>query len=403
VRIAIVERFAEPSRRCDPDLVTTAADEVVLWDLDAAWSVTRWRRVLEVVRAVPAWLRTGARPLRVARFLGACLAKSGWRHTSLVSAPEWIRRAREQDLDAVLCFSADGFPLARLLAEEAGVPCLEQLARGTQYFGEFAFELLAVVPYAHWLHEQGRLEFTVSTRDTSALYYFSPRHLEHPTPRRYVPITEYPVGESGRLRYDVLGFPASLDTEEWSPPPYRAVFADDRFAWAKPLVVVVNKTSDEPYLSPAAGANSIPVDALLELVGRLTAEYTVVYNRPREADIVGDHDVVRERGDIEAIEDAFPEVVTIQQLHAEHADLTFNELQLRLYAGCERFVSVLGGGSYLASYFGGVNIVYAQSGWEVDCGAYERWFDRFSGADVIAVGSPAELLRAVDEHFLRDR
>jgi hypothetical protein len=402
VRVAIIERFAEPSRRCDPELVTTPDDEVILWDLTAVSSATGWQRVLELVGAVPAWLRTGAGPGRVVRYLRACLATSGWRHTSLVGAPAWIRRAREHDLDAVLCFSADGFELARLLAEEAGVECREQLARGTQYFGEFAFEMLAVVPYAHWLHEQGRLEFTVSTPDTSALYYFSPRHLECTRSRRYVPITEYPVGESGRLHYDVLGFPAALPLDRWSPPPYRAVFADDRFTWRKPLVVIANKTSEERYLTPGSGTNSIPVGTLLELVGRLTAKYTVVYNRPREVDIVGDHDVLQEPGDIEAVEDAFPEVVTIQQLHAEHADLMFNELQLRLYASCERFVSVLGGGSYLASYFGGVNIVYAQAGWEIDCGAYERWFDRFSGADVVAAGSPAELLRLVEERFLRD-
>jgi hypothetical protein len=140
---------------------------------------------------------------------------------------------------------------------------------------------------------------------------------------------------------------------------------------------------------------------VLELVGRLREEYTVVYNRPREHDIVGDHDQLRETGDIEAVERAFPDVVTIQRLHEEHSTLTFNELQLRLYAGCERFVSVLGGGSYLASYFGGVNIVYAQSGWEIDCGAYERWFHEFSGATVVAVRSPSDLLRAVDQHFVR--
>ena len=75
-------------------------------------------------------------------------------------------------------------------------------------------------------------------------------------------------------------------------------------------------------------------------------------------------------------------------------DLTFNELQLRLFANCERFVSVLGGASYLASYFGGTNIVYAQEGWEVDCKAYEGWFDRFSGARVIAARTSVELVNS---------
>jgi hypothetical protein len=319
---------------------------------------------------------------------------------ALVHMPAWIRRARAHEIDAVACFSTDGFPLAELLAQETGAPCRELLATGTQYFGEFAFELLAVVPYAYWLHEQGRLEFTVSTADTRCLYYFSPRHIERAAARRYVPITEYPVGERGEREFDRSGFPEFLDTTKWSPPPYREVYADDRFRWARPLVVIGNKTSDESYLGSGFALNSIPIDVLLEIVGRLTTTYTVVYHRPRESDIVGDHDELRELGDIEAVKHSFPEVVTIQELHTEHPALTFNELQLRLFANCERFVSVLGGGSYLASYFGGTNIVYAQEGWEIDCHAYDGWFDRFSGAHVVAARTSIELLRAIDEHFL---
>lgn len=109
--------------------------------------------------------------------------------------------------------------------------------------------------------------------------------------------------------------------------------------------------------------------------------------------------VTHESGDIEAVTRAFPDVRTIQQLGAEHPDLGFNELQLRLFAGCNRFVSVLGGSSYLASYFGGTNVVYARRGWEVACGAYDRWFDRFSGARVVAASSPGELLRSVEREL----
>jgi hypothetical protein len=93
-------------------------------------------------------------------------------------------------------------------------------------------------------------------------------------------------------------------------------------------------------------------------------------------------------------------VVTVQELHAKYPTLSFNELQLRLYSGCQRFVSVLGGNAYLASYFGGTNIILARRGWEVDCGAYDRWFDHFSGARIVPVGSGHELLEAVEREFL---
>jgi hypothetical protein len=401
MKVALVERFASPSRRCARELVTEPDDEVVVWDL-APQSLERMPTGSDMVRAFVEWLRTGAPVPRVWRYARAAWNMRGGRRTSLLRLPAWIRAARSGEIDAVICFSTDHFDVARLLAEDAGVALREQLENGTQYFGEFAFELLAVVPYAYWLHQQGRLEVTVSTEDTRALYYFSPRHLERSTERRYVPITEYPVGERGATFYDQPAFPTQLDTTRWSPPPYRAVYRDERFEWAKPTVVVGNKTSDEPFLSGDGPVNTIPTDTLLELVGRLTSRYTVVYNRPRETDMVGDHGVAHEVGDIAAVTRAFPEVVTIQALLSQHPELGYNELQLRLYARCERFVSVLGGGSYLASWFGGTNIVFAQQGWEVDCGAYEHWFSRFSGARVVAVATPDELLRAVDAHFVRD-
>ena len=81
------------------------------------------------------------------------------------------------------------------------------------------------------------------------------------------------------------------------------------------------------------------------------------------------------------------------------SDRSFAELQLELFASSERFVSVLGGSSYLASYFGGTNVVYARRGWEVACGAYERWFHRFSGARVVAASNPRELLRTVEREL----
>ena len=400
MKVALVERFANPSRRCAPELVTEPDDEVVVWDLSPQ-SLERMPTVSDVAQALVAWLRTGAPPRRVWRYARAAWNRRGGRRTSLLRLPTWIRAACSGEIDAVVCFSSDHFEVAHLLAEDAGVALREQLATGTQYLGEFAFELLAVVPYAYWLHQQGRLEVTVSSEDTGALYYFSPRHLERDVKRGYVPITEYPIGQRGDPFYDRPAFPTELDTAQWTPPPYRDVYRDDRFGWTKPIVVVANKTSDEPFLSARGPVNTIPTDTLLQLIGRLTPKYTVIYNRPREADMVGDHGVAHEVGDIEAITNAFPDVVTIQAVHAQHPELGFNELQLRLYAGCERFVSVLGGGSYLASWFGGTNVVYAQQGWEVDCGAYAHWFDRFSGATVVAVDTPEALLQAVDEHFLR--
>jgi hypothetical protein len=394
VTVAALERFADPSRRCEP------ADDVAEWNLAGLRN-----HPAAFVRSLPGaaagWLGGAIPRGERLRVLRACLGTGGARLGALARAPDLWRRVERREVDRLAVFSAKHFPLAGLLAERLGRPPDELLAHGTKYHGEFAFELLAVVPYAYWLHRNGLLDFTISSADTAALYYFSPRHEERPGPRRYVPITEYPAGEGGRLRYDRHAFPAQLDTGRWTPPPYKERFRTDRFGFDRELCVVLNKSSSERYLRRGFAPNSMDTELALEVVGRLRTKYTVVYCRPRAADIVPDHQRIREPGDIEAIGSRHPDVLTIQQLHADNRDLSFNELQLSVLAGAERFVSVLGGGSYLASYFGGTNVVYARRGWEVACGAFDNWFDRFSGARVVAAGTPRDLLTAIERELLR--
>jgi hypothetical protein len=395
-KVAILERFTNASRRCEPQEITGPQDEVAVWDLADEWK--GWRGFIS---KLPALL---AEPLSLGdriRLLSACFRSRGVQYGALTWAAELMRRVRAQQIDCIACFSAKDFALAKLLAKETGIPCLELLSRQTKYFGEFGFELLAIVPYAYWLHRQGRLERTVGGIDTRCLYYFSENHEERPIKRNYVPITEYPIGERGWFQYDLRAFPGTLDTRRWSPPPYREAFRDERFRWDRELCIVSNKVSDEYFLgeSRPLPTNFIEIDVLLRLIGALRERYQVIYNRPRASDITSDHQKIHEIGDIEAVKSTFPDTVTIQELQARYPTLTFNELQLRLYSNCQRFVSVLGGSAYLASYFGGTNIVFAQRGWEVDCGAYQRWFNRFSGARVVAIGSGGELLEAVEREF----
>jgi hypothetical protein len=402
MKVAALERFSEPSRRCEPRRLGTpgAADaRVETWDLPN-FIESPLACLGAIPRALAGWLALpgGARERR--ELLHACMRTGGARTGALLRAPELLARVRRGEVDAIASFSAKDFALATRLARETGGACTEVIDRGTQYFGEFAFELLAVIPYAYWLHSQGRLEFTVSTADTRALYYFSPSHEERPVARNYVPITEYPIGVGGWARYDRKAFPTTLDTSRWLPPPYRSVYDDGRFRWAREPCIVCNKLSDEQYLWYRGPANFIDTETLLALIGKLRTRYQVIYVRPRAADIVNDHQTIHEGDDIEAVARAYPDVRTIQQLRAEHPELGFNELQLRLFAGCERFVSVLGGSSYLASYFGGRNVVFARRGWEVACGAYDRWFDRFSGARVTAASTPRELMAAVERELL---
>ena len=213
MKVAVLERFADPSRRCDAEAMGGPEDELAVWNLTGGWN--GWRSFVADLRIC--W-RSRSQSVIAVRLLIACLGTGGAQHGALARAVELLRRVRAGQIESIACFSAKDFALAELLAKETGAPCRELLSRQTQYFGEFGFELFAVVPYAYWLHRQGRLERTIGGLDTRCLYYFSENHEERPVKRHYVPITEYPVGERGwpPLRPDDL--PKRLSTHESGSP-----------------------------------------------------------------------------------------------------------------------------------------------------------------------------------------
>ena len=71
-----------------------------------------------------------------------------------------------------------------------------------------------------------------------------------------------------------------------------------------------------------------------------------------------------------------------------------------LYANCNLFVTVQGGSSILGSYFGGVNIIYAVGGHEVNpkIDSYRNWYHEFSGAKIIPCNSHDKVLEAIEEN-----
>jgi len=407
VRVVAIERFPNPSRTCDPDwhpeanefhVVQMQTRKSASTGIDSAMV----RAFHEIVRcaalpgrclsAIASLMTDGELSSRDRRALIASALKTrGAPLAALASTPGILRALRLGRFDRIDCFSARGFPLVAALSRLFAIPYHEFLSEGTRYFGEFAFELMAVIPYAYWLHSTGRLRITQSSADTRCLYYFSPKHQELSSQRSYVPVTEYPNGATSHLRFDVHAFPQRIDTTQWIPPPYKSIYRNETFRWPKELCVISNKFTPEPSTLFHRTVNFISVPDLLKLLQILTPRYQVVYVRPRSSDIVNDHQSILEFGDLEAIQSHFPDVLTIQQLHVDHRELSFNELQMRLFANCDRFVSVLGGSSYLASYFGGTNIVYAREGWEVDCNAYANWFHLFSGARVLRAANPRQL------------
>jgi hypothetical protein len=257
---------------------------------------------------------------------------------------------------------------------------------------EFGYELVLVIPYAYWLYTHGRLIRTVSAKHTRELYYFSPQHTEKYEKRTFsqpkVPNKELHVRE---LMYEM-----------WKPPPYKLIYRNDIFnTFEKPLMIIHNKYNREWGGAPI---NYIDARTLDTVFAACVPYYQIVYIRPRLEVIIGDNsEVLTLEGETEVLEKYKGSVLDGNELFQvnKSACRNFNHFQLLLHACCERFISVQGGSSILASYFGGTNIIFARRGGELDCGSYEGFYRRLSGCDTIVAKDYATLIDAVRSLLLR--
>jgi len=210
---------------------------------------------------------------------------------------------------------------------------------------EFGNELAMVIPTAYSLYKEGRLKKTISGRGSRWFYYFSPNHEEVDEPRHwansYVHVKDYVKGQC---------------------PPYKEVYKNDEMVFSRPICVIANKYNKEWNGPPV---NYYPVDVLLRMIDELD-DYQVIYNRKVPNRYRDDQEVLS-LGDHEAIRSEFPDVLFLEDLGDD-----YNLTQLKVYANCDKFYSVQGGNSILASCFGGENTIYAVRGQELNTGVYWR-------------------------------
>jgi len=268
--------------------------------------------------------------------------------------------------------------------------CLLCKKEMTEYYGEFGYELISVIPYAFWLYLNNKLCITKSVKDSKAFYYFSPRHKEVGVNRTYssTSLSEFPIT-------NIHVF--SLDTSKWVPPPYKEIYQNDQFVWSKPLCVINNKYMLEWGEAPV---NFISLEALKKTIDLLKNKYQIIYNRPIKGQIVRDHMEFLDFGDYDMIKQFYPEVITMAQLYKNNSNLSFNTLSLMVFSNCNNFISVQGGNSVLASYFGGINIIYAKKGKELEVKSYENWYKEFSGCEIVHVNNDAELIAEIKKRYV---
>lgn len=251
---------------------------------------------------------------------------------------------------------------------------------------EFGYELISALPYAYKLFLDGQLEQTTSAKDTDCLYFFSPKHNIDSSKRCWDNMKHV------RTLPNINIHTPTLDLDNFQPPPLKEQYKNDRFVFDKPIICICNRVNIEWNRDVI---NYFDVECLEKLFKMLHKKYQIVYFNIEgrkelydgaEPISIGDFDLVKKYG------------ISIHNLYDKNKDLTFNTLQLMVMANCERFITLNGGYSILASYFGGTNIIYTKECREIrpEVNSYYRWYDKFGGSRIEHVDSYNDLFDMVD-------
>ena len=263
---------------------------------------------------------------------------------------------------------------------------------------EFGIELALALPYAYWLHERGELEKVVTSHGMQPFYYFADiveEKYDHRTidneqaglnslPNSWI----YGNTHNAKLYKDEWEHWEQfmcekqgcgiLNYEKWKMPDYSGHYKNDRFVFEKPFVVISNRFNWE-HGGPPIGY--FDAHCLIYLFKYFTKNgYKVIYKRPRNTEFPVDqneaHTVMtntqpifqynKEGQEIRFsdydIANDFDDVILLDELVSKNTDLTYNQLQLNLFANASSFVAISGGSTLLLNLFQKPTITYLYNG-----------------------------------------
>ena len=261
------------------------------------------------------------------------------------------------------------------------------------YHGEFDQELRYVLPFAYWHHLNGTLKKTISCTNTKEFYFFSEHHVEQYEKR---------VWQAGYGYYDVPNMTHSptFDYSKWARVPFKSYYKNDRFVYAKPLLIIANKYNIEWDKPPI---NFLDIPALDRIITACKSTYQIIYNRPLSTQIVLDNSEIMELNEHAWLREKHPEVILMHDLHEQYRSevSNFNHLQLLVYANASRFISMHGGTAALASYFGGINIILSHpgGGMEHHFNEYATIFPALSGAQILHAKSTEQVFDYLSQYY----
>ena len=259
---------------------------------------------------------------------------------------------------------------------------------------EFGYELLSSVPYAYNLFLKGDLKETISGFDTSCLYFFSPKHTETNCNRSWDNMkklwdTKFPNISIHRPQ---------LDWELFSPPPFKEYYKDKSIKFEKEVIVIFNRYNKEWNGPPI---NYLDLPTLDTLFTMLSNEYQVIYINLTKGDKYFDGAKPMELNDDKILK-KHPNVYSLYDVMGMYPELSVNEIQLRIFANCTKYVSSNGGQLILSAYFGGENIIFSKKCRELDpnVNSFYKWYHKLGGTVFQHVNNYGDLLELVKQKWV---
>lgn len=259
------------------------------------------------------------------------------------------------------------------------------------FHGEFTPELAFVLPFAYWHYQNGTLLKTQTSKYTRAFFFFSPNHEEKYHKRTTTANHNF---EIPRILYS-----QNYNMKKWRQVPLKEHYRNNIYVYDKPILILANRYNME-WDGPPISFFSI--DMLDFIINQLKDHYTIIYNRPQPKNITMDNSDIYDLNEFDWLAATHPEVILMEDLFRENLGNAkdFNHLQIMVYANANHFISVHGGTAALASYFGGINLVFSKKGGEHHFKCFEKLYPKLANTKILHAKNDDDVKRFIEAYFI---
>jgi len=258
---------------------------------------------------------------------------------------------------------------------------------------EFASELICIIPYAYWLHQNNQLKGVITSKGMKPFYYFCDNVEERFDYRTFDinqnGLNDVPNNWVHHNAEAIFGKDHSelseeeqreangvLDYSQFTPPPYRKEFRSNLFDNIKPYVVINNNYNIEFGNDIKDSRRYFDLQTLSAMFYYFYEnDYNVIYKRPNNTEFTLDqNEMATLHGGYELKQRTDAGIISDYQLCNYYDNVynlndfnisDYNKFQLECFSGAEGFITTNGGGGILTCYFDKKVLFYVPHGKEL--------------------------------------